>query len=557
MPSRHKKASSRASPTASDRQELETREKSAEIYKNTGNDFFRQGRYQEAAYSYNRAVEVNGTQPVYMSNLAATYLKLEDYELAEKAAGMALLHDPRMKKARFRRGVARKESNKFRAAIADFETILRDDPTCAEAITELAAVKQVFESNGEDDVSGAGDYAFPVPDQRPQDPLPLYLLTEDQKDESSEEEDLAEHVGNGIPCKHHNLKPLGCAKGKSCVYSHAPDARSFPDSEGRNVCLYFLLGSCKFGSRCLYSHSKANLPKLWEDESQLPYVRDEIIRGNEEMIKERRLFENYMGKGPEASPILLALKRATDEARERKAHAAGTAKGELDPSSSSGPFILHLTLNKSTQIPRDTVSNLRDVIDVSRAKSKTKALSLLSSPQIVGVLITDAGILHGKNADMLARLVAYAKNRGVVVIGGSFRTFEGNKPTDVTPTQLEAFFRQSWGLPWKMGARRRADLTLNTHHKRAEETLAASNPLPKTWKIREAQHLKGVRADAALYISTGHSQLDPTGFRASGLTETPVAFAEIGKGHLGFVGDLGAENATADVILAMFGLSKA
>ena len=28
---------------------------------------------------YNAAVELNGTQPAYMSNLAATYLKLEEY----------------------------------------------------------------------------------------------------------------------------------------------------------------------------------------------------------------------------------------------------------------------------------------------------------------------------------------------------------------------------------------------------------------------------------------------------------------------------------------------
>jgi hypothetical protein len=42
--------------------------------------------------------------------------------------------------------------------------------------------------------------------------------------------------------------------------------------------------------------------------------------------------------------------------------------------------------------------------------------------------------------------------------------------------------------------------------------------------------LKGVRADAALCLPTGHSQLEAVGFRPSGLTETPVAFTEPGKG---------------------------
>jgi hypothetical protein len=35
---------------------------------------------------YNEAVNVFGTQPVYMSNLAATYLKLEEYGQLEAAS---------------------------------------------------------------------------------------------------------------------------------------------------------------------------------------------------------------------------------------------------------------------------------------------------------------------------------------------------------------------------------------------------------------------------------------------------------------------------------------
>jgi Flp pilus assembly protein TadD len=44
-----------------------------------GNILFKQEKYEEAVELYNKAVSVNGTQPVYMSNLAATYLKLEEY----------------------------------------------------------------------------------------------------------------------------------------------------------------------------------------------------------------------------------------------------------------------------------------------------------------------------------------------------------------------------------------------------------------------------------------------------------------------------------------------
>ncbi|KAJ7042024.1 hypothetical protein C8F04DRAFT_1078062 [Mycena alexandri] len=568
-------------PSAS---ELEKRASDGEKYKILGNDLFREGEYAAAAAAYNLAVDLNGTQPVYMSNLAATYLKLENYEMAEKAATGALIHDPRMIKARFRRGLARLErglsrlkNHQFTAAKTDFETVLRLDSNCAEAKSQLTRVLDLMEYCGEvDDGSETEFYERPAPDCPPQDPIPMFLFPESDSEEEDRvripewlEPDEDQHVGNGIPCKHHNLKPLGCAKGESCVYSHAPDARSFPDSEGRNVCLYFLLGACKFGDRCLYSHSKANLPKLWEDESQLPHIRDDIIRGNEEMIKERRLYSKYMGKGPFGPPEMIATYAAAEKRNAKqkaKRNARNTRKareaGEFlrmldsqDAASTTAPFIIHLTLNKSTNIPSDTVSALREVVDVSRVKSKTKAMSLLPAAEAIGVFITDAGITQEKNAVLLMSLVSYVESGGIVVIGGSFKTFEKNKQTDVTPTQLEAFFQEGWGLPWKMGTRRPTDLALNTHHQRAEEK-HASGPLPTKLSMREGQHLKGVRADAALYLPMGHSQLDSAGFGADNLTETPVAFAEIGKGRLGFVGDLGTEKATTDVILAMFGLSK-
>ncbi|KAF8191627.1 hypothetical protein K438DRAFT_898404 [Mycena galopus ATCC 62051] len=270
----------------------EERASDAEKFKNLGNDHFRQGQYKEAAAMYNVAVEINSTQPAYMSNLAATYLKLEEYDMAERAATVALIHDPRMIKARFRRGLARKATKQLRAAATDFVTILKEDPNCVEAKAELALVHERIDNKEDDESLIWEEWDHPPPDARPETPLPVHLLKEQAErhaanaDSESESEDLEGHVGNGIPCKHHNLKPLGCAKGADCAYSHAPDARSIPDNEGRNVCLYFLLGSCKFGERCLYSHSKANLPDLWGDETRIPDVRN-LIRRNEEAIRDR------------------------------------------------------------------------------------------------------------------------------------------------------------------------------------------------------------------------------------------------------------------------------
>ncbi|KAJ6500741.1 hypothetical protein C8R45DRAFT_1210468 [Mycena sanguinolenta] len=523
--------------------------------KDKGNDLFRQGLYREAAAMYNTAVEINGTQPAYMSNLAAAYLKLQNYELAETAASMALRHAPRMHKARFRRGLARKATNQLRAAAAgilvvfmrpafylfhtDFVTILKEDPDCADAKSELASVHALIENGEEDESLIWEEWDHPAPDARPEPPISGQQLREQAAENES---DLEGHVGNGIPCKHHNLKPLGCAKGASCAYSHAPDARSIPDSEGRNVCLYFLLGSCKFGERCLYSHSKANLPDLWGDESRLPDVR-ELIRSNEEAIRDRRLFSKYMGKGPFAPAPIVAMKRAIDEARMEAA--LHDLLGVSDDS-----VIMHLTLNKSTEIPRDILSGLREVADVTRVKSKSKAFKLLSQEDVAGIFITDAGITEPHNANLLAKIVAYVRGGGTAVIGGSFQLLEGHKRVDITPARLEAFFHKGWGLPWKMGSQHpRETFTLNRN-----TAIKSQLPLPGSINLK-GMHLK-VRADKALYLRPGHSHLDSANFRASDLVETPAVVTEFGEGRLCFLTGSGAQEANIDVLLAMFGIQS-
>ncbi|KAK0501834.1 hypothetical protein EDD18DRAFT_1279551 [Armillaria luteobubalina] len=64
--------------------------------------------------------------------------------------------------------------------------------------------------------------------------------------------------GNGIACRFYNHD--GCNKGDACAYSHAADSDSIQDSCGKNVCLHFLKGYCRFGDyKCRYSHSRDHL----------------------------------------------------------------------------------------------------------------------------------------------------------------------------------------------------------------------------------------------------------------------------------------------------------
>ena len=65
-----------------------------------------------------RPRQPGGPQPVYLSNLAACLLKLEQWEVADSAASRALVYDLMHVKALYRWAVARRELARLKAALA-------------------------------------------------------------------------------------------------------------------------------------------------------------------------------------------------------------------------------------------------------------------------------------------------------------------------------------------------------------------------------------------------------------------------------------------------------
>ena len=86
-----------------------TPETKAEEFKTKGNEFFKQGHFNEAAEEYTRAIEVGLSgrkQAVYFTNRAFANLKLENYGLALLDSSKAIEIDPEFDKAYYRRGGA-------------------------------------------------------------------------------------------------------------------------------------------------------------------------------------------------------------------------------------------------------------------------------------------------------------------------------------------------------------------------------------------------------------------------------------------------------------------
>ncbi|KAJ7655938.1 hypothetical protein B0H17DRAFT_1338006 [Mycena rosella] len=246
--------------------------------------------YEGAAGCFADACALWRSNAVCHCDLATAYLHLGRFEDAEAAASTALALDPKLVEARYARAMARKGRGLVRGAIADFETVLKlapENEAAQIAARELRASLPAPAAVPTEDAAAAdapGDApaaADPVEAEAEYD-LPA-LDAERLEVESSSDTSDAQHTGTGVPCLFYNHQ--GCARGNSCKFSHAPDEKSVRDGLGKNVCLYFLLGQCKFEAKCIYSHSRAALSATrgwWNDAAQTAAVKRRI-----EDVKER------------------------------------------------------------------------------------------------------------------------------------------------------------------------------------------------------------------------------------------------------------------------------
>ncbi|KAJ7878027.1 hypothetical protein B0H13DRAFT_2346820 [Mycena leptocephala] len=117
---------------------------------------FQTGRYEEAARIYEAAIAADtGKAAVYYSNLAAAYLKLQRFDLAQRAAHDALLRDCRSLKARYRRAMARRGLGLLPHCLVDLSGVLATHPTNTEARIAFNDTLRMHDSAGKPRLSVA------------------------------------------------------------------------------------------------------------------------------------------------------------------------------------------------------------------------------------------------------------------------------------------------------------------------------------------------------------------------------------------------------------------
>ncbi|KAF8063561.1 hypothetical protein FPV67DRAFT_1507114 [Lyophyllum atratum] len=270
----------------------ERNHKLAEEICQAGDALFQNGECAGASTRYMDATNLWPTNSEFYLKLTNAYLKCEMNVEAAHAATRALSFDPKSLEARYQRGMARLHQGLLPAAKIDFETVIAHDPSHALALTSLGRTLTLLEAT-----KIGTHYLSPPPSDVTSDGEPVdfaFPRYEDNQLELAEPSDSSEcnHVGNGVPCRFYNHD--GCARGVECEFSHAPDEKSVRDDLGKNVCLYHLLATCKFGDlKCIYSHSRDALPTThgwWNDSEQIKQVKA-VLEVAEKKAKEQRALE--------------------------------------------------------------------------------------------------------------------------------------------------------------------------------------------------------------------------------------------------------------------------
>lgn len=123
--------------------EMTEDEKKADEFKLKANEFFKEGKYDDALSLYTKAIELNPTVPAYYGNRSFCYIKTEYYGCALEDANKALELDKKYVKAYYRRASAYLALGKFKLSLKDYEIVRKYRPKDKDAECKYTECKKI------------------------------------------------------------------------------------------------------------------------------------------------------------------------------------------------------------------------------------------------------------------------------------------------------------------------------------------------------------------------------------------------------------------------------
>ncbi|CAM6096929.1 unnamed protein product [Calypogeia fissa] len=188
------------------------------------------------------------------------------------------------------------------------------------------------------------------------------------------------------------------------------------------------------------------------------------------------------------------------------------------------------------------------VLEVTTPAKAIEHLTTIPSTDVAAVLVADPAVILPKFAKVASKLVQYARDGGTLIFGGLCSSF--GRPDD-----FGKFFERTLILPWKFGSYHRTTFVLNPAMVAANDRFAKPF-VPKSCSMK-AVHIAGAAPESRVYIATDGSVIESMVFSPTRITdrsESPVLFAEYGRGFVAWIGDVNAEAESTAVVVAICNL---
>ena len=114
----------------------------AEVAKDAGNAFFKEGHYAQAIVKYNEAIDLDPEVPAFYTNRAFCHLKMENHGLVIADATVAIELDKTFVKAYHRRGSAYMALAQFKNALKDFKAAKQLKPNDRDVLEKYKAAEK-------------------------------------------------------------------------------------------------------------------------------------------------------------------------------------------------------------------------------------------------------------------------------------------------------------------------------------------------------------------------------------------------------------------------------